>query len=148
MNNSLLKDENILLDVEAQNWQETIRKAAKPLLDDGSIEPCYVEAMINSILQYGPYIVIGKGVALAHARPEEGVNKLGYSVMILKEPVTFNHETNDPVSVVFCLAAIDNQSHLEILSLIVNLLNYEGKLEKLSNVKSIQECKEILFSEM
>lgn len=40
--------------------------------------------MIESVEEYGPYIVIGPHLALAHARPEDGSLKLGLSLSIFE----------------------------------------------------------------
>lgn len=145
MISEMLLDEYILLQESAESWQEAIHKVAQPLLKNKVIKETYIEAMINSVNEYGPYIVIGEGIALAHARPEEGVNELGISVMTLNPPVKFNHETNDPVSIVFCLAAVDNHAHLKMMSTIVKLINEEGKISQLAKMDSIDEFKKELF---
>lgn len=67
----VLKDSNILLNEKVATWEESIRRVSEPLVNDQVIDPNYVTAMINSVKEYGPYIVIGKYIALAHARPED-----------------------------------------------------------------------------
>lgn len=145
MISELLLDRQIKLKVNALDWKDAIRKVAEPLIAEKTIEPRYVDAMFDSVTKYGPYIVIGENIALAHARPEDGVNKLGISVITLDPPVLFNHEDNDPVSIVFCLAAIDNISHLKIMSTLVHLINEEGKIEELSKQENIVDFKKMLF---
>ena len=110
----VLKDSNILLNEQVKTWEESIRRVSEPLIKEKVIEPSYVTAMIDSVKEYGPYIVIGKYIALAHARPEDGVNQLGISVATLKQPIEFGNEENDPVKIIFCLAAVDSYSHLNI----------------------------------
>ncbi len=105
----------------------------------------YITAMIQAVKTYGPYIVVGKGVALAHARPEDGVNKLGLSIMTLANPICFGHEDNDPVKIIFCLAAVDNFSHLNIMKSIVNTINQEWKIDQLLSQKDLENFKKILF---
>lgn len=58
MLNDLLTEQTIKLHQTADTWQEAITKAAQPLLDQNAIKPSYVEAMIQSVHQNGPYIVI------------------------------------------------------------------------------------------
>lgn len=145
MISELLLDRDIKLKVKATDWKDAITKATEPLIADKVIEPRYVDAMVESVIKYGPYIVIGKNIALAHARSEDGVNKLGISVITLDPPVPFNHEENDPVSIVFCLAAIDNTSHLKMMSTLVRLINEDGKIEELSKQETIDDFKKVLF---
>ncbi|MDD9150286.1 PTS sugar transporter subunit IIA [Sporolactobacillus sp. CQH2019] len=144
----LLKDDQILLKESVSDWKEAIKKVASPLLKDGCISPSYVKAMIKSVEDFGPYIVIGPHIALAHARPEDGAKKLGISIMTLKDPVNFGSSDkykNNSVSIVFCLSAIDNYSHLNIMKSIVQLINDQNKVARLSQVSEVKEFREILF---
>ena len=142
----VLKDSDILLNQKVNNWEESIRRVSEPLIHDQVIEPSYVAAMIDSVKEYGPYIVIGKYIALAHARPEDGVNQLGISVATIKEPIEFGNEENDPVKIIFCLAAVDSYSHLNIMKSLIELINDEEKVNRLSRETNIERFKEILFS--
>ncbi|MCK1203038.1 PTS sugar transporter subunit IIA [Streptococcus uberis] len=120
-------------------------KSAKPLLDNEIINQDYIGAMIESVKEYGPYIVIGKHLALAHARPEDGALKLGLSLCLFDKPVIFNHEFNDPVKIIFCLSAIDSYSHLNVMKAIVNLIKEDNNLNKLLEAKDIETVKKILY---
>nr|WP_269207784.1 PTS sugar transporter subunit IIA [Streptococcus equi] len=44
--------------------------AAQPLLESGQIQASYPEAMIAKVEEFGPFINLGKGIAIPHARPE------------------------------------------------------------------------------
>ena len=141
----ILSDDNIQLNIKPDSWKEAIEESAQPLLDKKVIEDKYVHAMINSVKEFGPYIVFGNGLALAHARPEDGVNELGLSVATLNTPIDFGNEGNDYAEVVFCLAAVDSYSHLNIIKSLVGLLDEEDKLNQLKKSKDIEEFKKILF---
>jgi len=142
----VLKDSNILLNEKVATWEESIRRVSEPLVAEEVIEPSYVTAMIDSVKEYGPYIVIGKHIALAHARPEDGVNQLGISVATINSPIEFGNEENDPVKIIFCLAAIDSYSHLNIMKSLIALINDEEKVDRLSRETDIERFKEILYS--
>ena len=101
--------------------------------------------MIHSVEEFGPYIVMAPHMALAHARPEDGVNKLGFSVSIFKNPVSFGDEDEQQVSVIFCLSAVDSYSHLNIMKSLINLIRSTDKIEKLSKAISKEEVKNILL---
>lgn len=141
----VLMDNHILINKNVSSWEEAIEAVALPLLKEEVIEKKYVEAMIHSVKEYGPYIVIGKHLALAHARPEDGVNQLGISVATIKQPVNFGNKEMDPVKIIFCLAATDSYSHLNIMKELVDLINDEEKLESLINSTGIEEFKNNLF---
>lgn len=143
----VLELNHILLQRQVENWEEAIRLVASPLIEDHYIESTYVDSMIANVHKFGPYIVIAKGFALAHARPEDGVNKLGVSILTLAEPVAFHSAHNDPVQMVICLAAIDNNSHLKIMAAIATLLGDEQKMQQLYQLKDEKQFKEYICSE-
>lgn len=141
----ILKDSNILLKQECKDWKEAIAKSAQVLVTEKVIENRYVDAMIKSVEEFGPYIVVGKHLALAHARPEDGVNKLGVSVMTLKKPVVFGNPDNDPVKIIFCLAAVDSYSHLNVMKNLIELINDQEKLDKLIAVQDVDMFNHVLY---
>lgn len=143
----VLKTSDILLRENCPDWESAIQRVASPLLKENCITEPYVEAMVQSVKEFGPYIVIGKHLALAHARPEDGVNRLGISVATLAEPVNFGNELNDPVSIIFCLAAVDSFSHLNIMKSLIELINDENKIARLTNCTSVAEFETILYEE-
>ena len=51
-------------------WEEAIDTAADPLKKKEKINQTYIEAMINKVKDYGPFIHIGRGrgAALTHVQ--------------------------------------------------------------------------------
>lgn len=141
----LINNGQIQLQVPVSGWKDAIMRSAKPLLDENYIESRYVKAMIESVEDYGPYIVIGPSIALAHARPEDGAKKLGVSIMTLAHPINFGNPENDPVKIIFCLAAVDNYSHLNVMKSVVRLINDQDKVERLADISDINEFCKVLF---
>lgn len=121
----------IRLNIDATNWKDAIRKSADPLVKNGFATEDYVNGMIKSSEESGPYIVISKGVALPHARPELGAKKVGITITTLKRPINFGNKSNDPVKFVFALCAVDNRSHLKALSELVNFISDQDFLKSL-----------------
>ncbi|OOE14348.1 BglG family transcription antiterminator [Fictibacillus arsenicus] len=123
----LLTTQTIQLTAKVTDWKEGIRTASKPLLELGTIEEGYVEAMIESIEVNGPYVVITPGVAIPHARPEEGVRSLSMSLLKLDEAVDF--APDKPVRLIIVLAAADSESHLRALVQLTTLLGEPANIE-------------------
>lgn len=121
----------IRLNIEAVNWKDAIRKSANPLVKNGYATENYVNGMIKTTEESGPYIVISKGVALPHARPELGAKKIGITVTTLKTPINFGNKSNDPVQFIFALCAVDNKSHLKAMSELVNFISDQNFLKSL-----------------
>ena len=141
----ILMDCNILISEQKLDWKEAIAYSASSLLKSGVIDENYIRSMIHSVEEFGPYIVMAPHMALAHARPEDGVNELGFSVSIFKNPVSFGDEDEQQVSVIFCLSAVDSYSHLNIMKSLVNLIRSTDKIERLSRANNKEEVKKILL---
>ncbi|MGT2639033.1 PTS sugar transporter subunit IIA [Streptococcus sobrinus] len=85
----VLSDDNISFEKGDFTWQEAIQEVSKPLLKKEIITENYVRTMIEDVEKYGPYIVIGPHLALAHDRPEDGAKRLGLSLAIFVQSVTY-----------------------------------------------------------
>lgn len=130
--NELLTESTIQLADRAANWRDAISLAAAPLVENHAIEEKYIDAMIKSVENIGPYIVLAPKVAIPHARPEDGVNAVGMSFLKLNEAVSF--EENNPekdVQLIFVIAAIDNEMHLKALSQLTELLEDEAVIDEM-----------------
>jgi ascorbate PTS system EIIA or EIIAB component len=134
----------VLLDVEANSPEEAIRTAGKLLVDGDAAEQTYVEAMVESFKQNGPYFVLAPQIALPHARPEDGVKEASVSFVRLKYPVVFGHQANDPVQFVFGLGASSSDEHLQILQKLMLLLGNPENVEKLKDVSNYEEINELI----
>lgn len=114
---------DIQIGLNAKDWEDALRQAAAPLTDSGAIRQSYVEGMVDSVKKNGPYFVLAKGVALAHARPECGVVRLALGFATLSEPgVSFGAGENDPVRLIITLAATDANSHIDLLGELADVL--------------------------
>lgn len=117
---------SITIQDEVNDWIDSIIVSAKPLLDAGCITKNYVDAMINNVKNNGAYIVIMPNVALPHSRSEEGALKTGISILKLKKAVLFPEKKS--VQLVISFSANDNNQHMELLSMLANVLMDESKL--------------------
>ncbi|MGO1043069.1 BglG family transcription antiterminator [Clostridioides difficile] len=129
----------IKLRIKAKDWEEAIRQSASVLVENDKVTEAYVDAMVNSAKASGPYIVITKHVALPHARPEAGAKEIAIGIATLENPIEFGNDDNDPVKYVFCLSAIDNNTHLRAMSELVELLEEEEFFRVLDNAKEANE---------
>ncbi|UFJ39500.1 BglG family transcription antiterminator [Brevibacillus humidisoli] len=131
MLDELLREEYILLKDQVSDWREAIRTAAEPLLRSQSITEGYVQAMIANVEENGPYVVIAPKVALPHARPEQGVNRVGMSLLRLKKPVSFSEDQEREAQLIIVLAAIDQETHLKALAQMSKMLSEESNIDEL-----------------
>lgn len=132
----ILKEEYIQVNVEANDAKDAIYKAYMPLVEDKAVLPRYVDQIIKTIDKHGSYFVITKHVALPHTKKEDGALKLAMGLTVLKTPVNFGSEENDPVKYIFCLSALDNQTHLLAMAQLVELFNSVDFFNLLDHVQS------------
>lgn len=112
---------------QVSDWKDAIRIASHPLLEDGSIHESYVDAMVESVETMGPYIVLAPGIALPHARPEAGVNRLAMALLRTQEPVYFDSEKY--ANLFFVLASADGKSHMNALIQLSHIFGADGVFE-------------------
>ena len=139
----LLAPSRIALDVPAASWQEAIRHAGDLLEQEGHSTAQYTQAMIDSVADNGPYIVLSPGFAFAHARPSPAVKRTSMSLVRLAQPVEFGHKTNDPVTLVIALAATDNDAHLAAMQQLARIISDPAKRQVLEHATSITEIHEL-----
>jgi mannitol operon transcriptional antiterminator len=126
------------------DWKNAIQTAAQPLLRNGYITNEYIEAMIENVIEMGPYIVIVPGVALPHARPERGVKKLGMSFLKIKNGCLFSEKEEYRAYIVIVLAAVDHETHLKALSQLAKLLGNKDDLNRLFSTDSLKDVLAIM----
>jgi PTS system ascorbate-specific IIA component len=108
--------------VPAASWPAAVRAAGRELVSLGAADEHYVERCVAHVEADGPYIVVAPGIALAHARPEDGAIALGVAVAVLDRPVEFGHPANDPVDIVFAFCSPDRDAHVGLLSALARQL--------------------------
>ena len=129
----------IRLNIEADDWQDAVRKAAAPLVENNKVKPGYVDEIINGVLEMGPYIVITKHVAVPHARPEAGALESAIGIATLKHPIEFGNKDNDPVKYMFTLSATDNIKHLNALAEMAGLFEEKEFFDMLDGANDPME---------
>lgn len=136
-----ITENRIKLNIEAETWEEVINKGAEILEKEGVIKSSYKEAIIESTKKAGPYYVITKGVAMPHARPEDGVIKSGFCFLKLKKGVNFGSKENDPVKYVFMVAMENNEKHIEFIQFLSDLMENENFYKAVDENRPMEEIK-------
>lgn len=140
----LLLPKRIRFGVHAGDWQEAVREAGKLLYETDAVRFEYIEAMIKVAQELGPYIVIAPGVALPHAATEAGAEHTALSLIKLAQPVFFGNPDNDPVRLVFGLAAIDNKAHIMALQALAEIFTSKELMEQLFQAETVDAVVELM----
>jgi mannitol operon transcriptional antiterminator len=131
----MIKKEHIRIIESVRDWEDAIRVASIPLLEDNSITQGYVEKMISNVHDMGPYIVISNDIAIPHARPEEGVLKAAVALLKIRNRVTFTN--GKKVNVILVLAGASNGSHINMLKSISTILSNKENYQKLIDANDV-----------
>ncbi len=127
----------------ASDWRDAVHQACSPLLEAGAISEDYPRRCVEMAEEHGPYFVLAPGIALAHARPEDGVASLGVAVVTLRDPVAFGHPDNDPVDVVFAFGSPDADQHIGLLSSLARHL-IDGLADRLRAAEDDATAQQVL----
>ena len=142
--NLALAEGSISVRASASNWKQALELAGDALVTSHRTTPKYTEAMVQAFEKLGPYMVIAPGIALAHARPSEAVLGTGLSLITLSEPVVFGSEANDPVRLVIGLAAVDHDSHIDLMAALSDRLMDVMKVNMLLQAENVEQVRELL----
>jgi mannitol/fructose-specific phosphotransferase system IIA component (Ntr-type) len=93
---------------DVPTWQRAVELVTEPLVADGSITPTYID--------------LGFGIALAHARPEQGVVRPGLSFLRVRPSVLLADDPAHPIDLFLCLAATDSSEHMQTMQELATLL--------------------------
>ena len=135
---------SIILTQSANTWQETFQLAGLGLVSSNRVTADYTQQMIDAFDEFGPYMVLTRGVALAHARPSSAVLSTGLSLVTLTRGINFGVERFDPVRVVIGLAAIDHDSHIDLMAELADIIASEEKVNSLMAAATEAEVRSIL----
>ncbi|WP_342324270.1 PTS sugar transporter subunit IIA [Kosakonia sp. BYX6] len=144
MLNQWLNDKTIQVLDAVENWPQALEVCARPLLASGTITPDYVTAIVAQHQQLGPYYVLAPGLAMPHARPEEGAKGLGLSLLKLRQGVAFGAAEFDPVDTIIMLAAPDKHSHIDMIAALAELFSSDDDMQQLHRADHLKEIQNII----
>jgi len=139
-----LPAKNIQIVDSVSDWKQAIRLSAQPLLAKETITEEYIEAIFNSHQELGPYYVLAPGLAMPHARPEQGAIKNGLSLLHIKQGVSFDAEENDPVYVVIMLCALSGDEHINMITALADIFSDDERLSALLKASSIESIQRVI----
>jgi mannitol/fructose-specific phosphotransferase system IIA component (Ntr-type) len=139
-----ITEENVALQVRVDGWEDAVRAAGRMLFDCGAVEERYIEAMVETAKELGPYIVIAPGIAIPHARPEDGAKDVCFVALQLEPPVDFGNPDNDPVQLVVAFSSPDAAVHVKMLAKLARVIGQDGFLESAANAQTPEDLVSIL----
>ncbi len=141
----LLDRRSIALDKAPKSKNEALDMAVELMAESGKISD--VEAYRKQVYlrEEESTTGVGEGIAIPHGRCD-AVKSPGLAAMVIKEGVDFDSLDDQPVKLLFLIAAPNTKDnvHLEVLSRLSAMLMDEDFVEALKNVKSIDEFMQII----
>ena len=134
----------ILIKSSVENRSAAIALTGELLVASGRAKKSYVDSMLDAVEKFGPYIVIAPGIALAHGKPSDDVIEAGLSLLVLERAIEFQHSQNDPVQLVFGLAATDHESHLELMASLAQFLSDQDSVNNLLTCSDTSQIRALL----
>ncbi|BBV66222.1 PTS sugar transporter subunit IIA [Kluyvera ascorbata] len=139
-----LPAENIQIVDSVNDWKQAITLSAQPLLAKGAITEDYINAIFNSHQELGPYYVLAPGLAMPHARPEQGAIKNGLSLLHIKQGVSFDADENDPIYVVIMLCALSGEEHINMITALAEIFSDDERLAALLEASSMEAIQSVI----
>jgi PTS system ascorbate-specific IIA component len=139
-----LPTENIQIVDSVCDWKQAITLAAQPLLEKEAITQAYIKAIFNSHQELGPYYVLAPGLAMPHARPEQGGIKNGLSLLHIKKGVCFDSKENDPIYVVIMLCALSGDEHINMITALADIFSDDERLSALLKASSMETIQAVI----
>ncbi len=134
---SNLRDNFIQIENGSLGWKDAIRKVSSPLLEAGYVTENYVEKAITNAEEYGSYIIISQGIALAHAASWDGALKNGLGLLVCKGGIRFFE--GEEVDLMFFSAQFDGEHYLAMFREINKLGSDTRGFERLRASTSAEE---------
>ena len=141
----VVKETLIVVNYEAKNKEDAIRKSGDLLVEHKMATQDYVSGMLADAMINGQYFVIAPGIAMPHTRTEEGALDVGMSIVTLRTPIEFGHPKNDPIRIVIGFCTVDHQKHLKVLAQMRELLIDEESVKGLLEAKEIKDIMKIIL---
>lgn len=127
------------IDQEHVSWQNMIQMAGQPLLDDGLIAQEYVDEIITTCTEKGPYMNIGPNIVLAHARPLPSTKKAVMALLLSKQPAALLDDPAHTARLWIFLATPDDRSHIELIQKLAPLLMDANRVQRVLAANSQEE---------
>lgn len=125
------------------DWRHAIDIVTAPLTASHRIEARYCTAIKTATQELGPYYVLGAGVAMPHARLEEGVIDTALSMVLVRGGVDFGTGT-EKVTILICLAAKDADSHIYAIQALCEILSDGEVINEINNACDALALQEII----
>ena len=131
----MLDPSRIRITFDKITWEQGILQAADILEKKGCVGADYGQKAVENVKEYGDYIIISKGIALAHAGKESEIYKDGLSLVMCPEGIEFTE--GNIVYLVFGFAVAGEKDYLKLFQEIIALGKTQKKMKEILQQKNV-----------
>ena len=141
----LLDKKSISLDAAPKSKSEALDLAVDLMVESGKIKDKEAYKKLVYAREEESTTGVGEGIAIPHGKGD-CVDKPGLAAMVIKDGVDFEALDEEPVNILFLIAAPDTEDnvHLDVLSKLSMMLMDEDFRNSLINAKDVDEFIDIV----
>lgn len=132
-----LKPDFIRRTSEKLTWQQAVKFACHPLLENQMITELFIQDCLDQIEEQGYAGYLGSQTCIPHTAPQNGVLKDGISLLIAAEPIAFPN--GKKIHFIYPLSFYDLTKHLKAVNQLADISNdstFLNRLKESSDTKT------------
>lgn len=122
-------------------WTQALEIATEKLIERKDVEEEYLDVLLESYPNPEFNILLGGSIFIPHSSPNNGVNKLSMSILVLKYPVVVKEH---PVHIISVIAPIDKVKHIKAMQELMSLSKNKETIERIIKATSSKEIHMLL----
>jgi len=138
---SLISEQEIRIIKKTPMWEKLLLQASEILIDKGKIPDTYSSLLIEAYKDMPDYIVLNQEIALPHLDPEMVDQKLGVSMLVLKEGLMYQGKL---VHIVMLMTIPDKESHIGVLFEINRLARNEEFVQQVKLANTPEQIMQLI----
>ncbi len=137
-----LDDTHLQVCHESMGWAQALRLSCQPLVDSGSVDPSYVEAILADQTNRGLAMFLADSLVLAHSGTQFGVHRLDVALTVFAQPVVFPNDRQ--ARIIIALAAEDQTKHIRVLNDILTVFSKQKAIQSIARGETRDEVLALL----
>lgn len=122
---------------EPIDWKNAMIKASEDLINDGFFDEDYLSEAINNVEEYGSYIIISPGIALAHGSKTTGVYHDGISLLVANNGIYFDND--ECIHLLFFFAQKSDLDYLDLFKDLIKLGSDQRHINTIKNLSNVSD---------
>ncbi len=126
---------------DSLSWEEALDTVSLPLIKSGKIGTEYIEAMKNLYPYADLCIDFSGNILIPHARPEDGARDVGFSLLKIKEGLSYKDKK---IYLVASVSAIDKEKHINAMFQLLNISGNRTIVKQILEIDSPEEIRKLI----